>query len=72
MAENLNIVTKTSKCPGGNKQNCDKQGRLYSWADAMHLDPEMNTRDDAAQFVDSYRQGICPDGCSGSTESGRT
>ena len=62
MAENLNIVTKTSKCPGGNKQNCAKQGRLYSWADAMYLDPEMNTRDDAAQFVDSYRQGICPDG----------
>ena len=62
MAENLNIVTKTSKCPGGNKQNCAKQGRLYSWADAMYLDPEMNTRDDAAQCVDSYRQGICPDG----------
>ena len=62
MAENLNIVTKTSKCPDGDKQNCAKQGRLYSWADAMYLDPEMNTRDDAAQFVDSYRQGICPDG----------
>ena len=62
MAENLNIVTKTSKCPGGDKQNCAKQGRLYSWADAMYLDPEMNTRDDAAQFVDSYRQGVCPDG----------
>lgn len=34
MAENLNRETSNSYCYGDNKENCEKYGRLYTWAAA--------------------------------------
>jgi uncharacterized protein (TIGR02145 family) len=34
MSENLNYVTKGSRCYDNNLENCDKYGLLYNWRDA--------------------------------------
>ena len=40
MAENLNYETETSACPEGDKRNCSKYGRLYTWEEAKQICPE--------------------------------
>ena len=67
MAENLNFETKGSRCFNDKVANCNKYGRLYTWAAAMDSAAEysedgfgcgMGTQCDASFPT----QGICPDG----------
>lgn len=67
MAENLNFETKGSRCFNDKVANCNKYGRLYTWAAAMDSAAEysedgfgcgMGTQCDASFPA----QGICPDG----------
>jgi uncharacterized protein (TIGR02145 family) len=49
MKKNLNIKTADSWCYMGNTANCDKYGRLYTWAAAMSACPlgwHLPTRDE--------------------------
>jgi len=39
MAENLNYAAEGSKCYKNNDSNCEKYGRLYTWADAKKACP---------------------------------
>ncbi len=50
MAENLNFETETSACPEGDKRNCSKYGRLYTWEEAKHICPEDWRLPDNADF----------------------
>ena len=40
MAENLNYETETSACPEGDKRNCSKYGRLYTWEETKQIYPK--------------------------------
>jgi uncharacterized protein (TIGR02145 family) len=40
MAENLNIVTRDSKCYNDEPKNCEKYGRLYDWETAKWICPD--------------------------------
>ena len=40
MAENLNFETAMSACPENDSRNCNRLGRLYSWAEAKSVCPE--------------------------------
>ena len=67
MAENLNYETDESYCYGNDPANCEKYGRLYTWAAAM---------DSAAVFSEGGKgcgygrrctptypvRGVCPEG----------
>ena len=67
MAENLNYETGVSYCYNDDSANCDKYGRLYTWAAAM---------DSAGKWSDNAKgcgngkicvpkypvRGVCPDG----------
>jgi len=67
MAQNLNYAdsVKTSNLKEGSwcyekdGANCEKYGRLYTWAAAMDLNSNYNKSE---WGDDSRRQGICPDG----------
>ena len=50
MAENLNFETETSACPEGDKRNCSKYGRLYTWEEAKRICPEGWRLPDSADF----------------------
>jgi uncharacterized protein (TIGR02145 family) len=50
MAENLNYETETSACPEGDKRNCSKYGRLYTWEEAKQICPEGWRLPDSADF----------------------
>ncbi len=41
--------------------NCEKYGRLYTWATAMALDPSCNSASCAGD-IEPKHQGVCPDG----------
>ena len=41
MAENLNYDIDGSVCPEGDKRNCSKFGRLYTWEMARSFCPEL-------------------------------
>ena len=60
MTENLNIEVEGSVCYEGKPANCDKYGRLYTWAAAMDIDAKYN--DQAWGGSDVKHQGICPSG----------
>jgi uncharacterized protein (TIGR02145 family) len=61
LAENLNIDVSGSTCYAGKSANCDKYGRLYTWAAAMALDASCNSSSCASQINTPHR-GICPSG----------
>lgn len=50
-AENLNFATEGSVCPEGDRRNCDKYGRLYTWDDARVACPEGWLLPDSADFA---------------------
>lgn len=60
MAENLNYKTDSSWCYGNKESNCNKYGRLYSWAAAMQISSSYNKSHWRGSDV-NY-QGICPSG----------
>jgi len=60
MAENLNYNANGSKCYEDDP-NCSKYGKLYSWAAAMALSSDCNSKSCASQISEKHR-GICPSG----------
>ncbi len=60
MAENLNEPVDGSRCYENDPGNCEKYGRLYSWADAMKVGVDYN-RSELGK-IELPHQGICPDG----------
>ena len=50
MAENLNYEIEGSACPEGDKRNCPKYGRLYTWDMARTVCPEGWHLPDSADF----------------------
>lgn len=50
MAENLNYEIEGSACPEGDKRNCSKYGRLYTWKAAQKACPEGWHLPDRADF----------------------
>lgn len=67
MAENLNLEIASSKCYKNNEENCEKYGRLYTWAAAMDSSA-MYSKDGArcgnkkeCDAIGTIR-GICPEG----------
>ena len=50
-AENLNFATEGSVCPEDDSRNCDKYGRLYTWAAAQVACPEGWQLPDSADFA---------------------
>ena len=64
MAENLNYkVEGRSYCWGGKSQNCDKYGRLYTWATAIdRTENECGAYKKECIIPSSNIQGVCPDG----------
>ena len=62
MAENLNYDVPddtTDVCYKNDSSNCTTYGRLYSWATAMGLNSNCNSRNCSGQVQDKH-QGICP------------
>lgn len=65
MAQNLNVKTDRSYCYDNDPANCEKYGRLYTWAAAMKLPEYCNDNDprkDSRCKTPDPWQGICPDG----------
>jgi len=60
LAENLNIDVSGSVCYDKKESNCDKYGRLYTWAAAMDIDSKYNEQ--LWGESDVRHQGICPTG----------
>ena len=60
MTRNLNIPVEESRCYKDEPENCEKYGRLYTWSQAMALDPKYDTQELGFLFT-PYR-GICPEG----------
>ena len=60
MAENLNINVAGSECYEKKDANCDKYGRLYTWAAAMGIDAKYN--EPSWGESDARHKGICPNG----------
>lgn len=59
MAKNLNVETEGSWCYDNKPENCEKYGRLYTWAAAMNLLESCNGLHCA---VEARHRGICPSG----------
>lgn len=59
MAKNLNVETEGSWCYDNKPENCEKYGRLYTWAAAMNLLESCNGQHCA---VEARHKGICPSG----------
>ena len=60
LAENLKVVTEDSWCYDNKPENCEKYGRLYTWAAAMNLPKSCN--DEWCGDENVFHQGICPEG----------
>ena len=61
MAENLNYKTDSSFCYGKNDANCEKYGRLYSWAGAVGK-RELECGMGFSCVFSGKVQGVCPAG----------
>ena len=59
MAENLKVKTDDGSCC--HPENCEKYGRLYSWAAAMDLESKYNN-EKAGELIKDKHRGICPEG----------
>jgi len=60
MGKNLNCYSAYSKCYNNDIANCNKYGRLYTWAGAMSISKKYN--DTTYGKGDFKRKGLCPDG----------
>lgn len=63
MAENLNYETETgSYCYKGVADNCEKYGRLYTWATAVGKSEEECDSGKICDLGDVKVRGVCPEG----------
>ena len=60
MTKNLNIAVEGSRCYDDDPANCEKYGRIYTWAQAMAIDQKYD-REELGFLITPYR-GICPEG----------
>lgn len=60
MTENLNAPVTGSKCYDDELENCEKYGRIYTWAQAMGIDGRYD-HVQLGEITLPYR-GICPEG----------
>ena len=60
MTRNLNIPMDKTRCYEDKESNCDKRGRLYTWAQAMGIDQKYDAQE-LGVLITPYR-GICPEG----------
>ncbi|MGL1903464.1 MAG: InlB B-repeat-containing protein [Fibrobacterales bacterium] len=60
MSENLNFASSRSVCHGGQVENCDKYGRLYTWSSAMNIS-QLWDNSNYTSILDDF-QGSCPVG----------
>ena len=70
MAENLNYEIEGSACPEGDKRNCSKYGRLYTWAAAQKVCPEGWHLPDRADFEQLIASAAGTDLASGMAVAG--
>ncbi|OWV06233.1 FISUMP domain-containing protein [Fibrobacter sp. UWH1] len=68
MSKNLNVKTVGSWCYDNKPENCEKYGRLYTWAAAMNFSSSCNEVR-CQDLVEYPHQGICPSGFHIPTES---
>lgn len=61
MSKNLNVKTEGSWCYDNKPENCEKYGRLYTWAAAMNFSSSCNEVR-CQDLVEYPHQGICPSG----------
>jgi uncharacterized protein (TIGR02145 family) len=61
MSENLHYATENYFCYENDSQNCDMDGYLYTWSDAMALGDSCDTSD-CSSLIEQKHQGICPIG----------
>lgn len=59
-AKNLNIPVEGSRCYDDLEENCERYGRLYTWAAALAIDESYNFNR-YRELTEPY-QGICPEG----------
>lgn len=60
MTRNLDIAVEGSRCYDDDPSNCEKYGRIYTWAQAMAIDLKYD-REELGFLITPYR-GICPEG----------
>lgn len=60
MTRNLNVEVEGSRCYDDVPENCEKHGRLYTWAQAMKIDTKYDK--EKLGDIDLPYQGICPEG----------
>ncbi len=70
MAENLNYEIEGSACPEGDKRNCSKYGRLYTWKAAQKACPEGWHLPDRADFEQLIASAAGTDIASGMAVAG--
>lgn len=62
MVQNLNFKTDSSYCYGDEEKNCDKYGRLYTWAAAVGKAEDECGRARECNLPPGHVQGVCPEG----------
>ena len=62
MAENLNFKVDSSFCYQDEEKNCDKYGRLYTWAAAIDRPESECGRGHTCSMPLGNIQGVCPEG----------
>lgn len=58
--KNLNLDNEGGSCYGGNLENCEKFGKLYTWTEAMKIAPDYENKE--LGKIKLPHQGICPEG----------
>ena len=67
MAENLNLETESSSCYNNSAENCEKYGRLYTWAAAMDSAGTWSANGKGCGYKKTCSptypvRGVCPEG----------
>ena len=60
MTRNLNVPVEGSMCYNDSAENCEKYGRMYTWAMAMGLDTAYDNKNLGS--IELPYRGICPEG----------
>jgi Fibrobacter succinogenes major domain (Fib_succ_major). len=60
MKRDLDVFVEGSRCYNDDPANCEKYGRLYTWAQAMGINEKYNS-EELGEISLPY-QGICPEG----------
>ncbi|MDO4948228.1 MAG: FISUMP domain-containing protein [Fibrobacter sp.] len=62
MANNLDVKVPGSYCYANKEENCQKYGRLYTWAGVVKLDQKFNQSVGKDSISKRKPKGICPNG----------